>query len=332
MKDVLNFALIGCGSISEYHIKAINEIESARIVAVSDVYEPNMVKVSKELGVKGYLDYKEMLKRDDVDVVSVLTSSGTHAEIGIDAANRGKHVIVEKPMDVTLSKAQALIDACKNNNVKLTCIFQNRFNSPIIELKKAVDSGRLGKINSCCCHTKWYRDQNYYDCVDWRGTWELDGGGALMNQSIHYIDLMQYIMGSVDEVFGYTGTLAHENIEVEDVAAAVVKFKSQALGIIEGTTSAYPGFSTKLCVHGSDGSVIIEDNCIKSWKLKDGSNFDESLNYKVENAHKVQIEDFVNSIKEDREPLVTGEEGLKALKIILAIYKSREKGIPMFLK
>lgn len=326
----VRFGLVGCGNISRFHIAAIQACEQAELTAVCDSFEPNLQKAVEATGVQGYLDYRDLVRSDAVDAVDIMTASGLHAQIGIEAAKAGKHVIVEKPIDVTLEASQALVDACRENGVKLSCIFQRRFGGPVQAIKEAVRRGDFGTLNECCCHTKWYRDQAYYDCVDWRGTWALDGGGALMNQSIHYIDLMQYIMGDVDEVMGYTATRAHENMETEDVAVAALRFKSGALGLIEGTTSAYPGFTTRLDVHGDKGSVMLENDLIKFWQFQNGLECDESLKVKGEqSAHSFQINDFVDAILTDRDPVVTGEEALKALKIILAIYESTRTGKPV---
>lgn len=325
----VRFGLVGCGNISRFHIAAIEACEQVELRAVCDTFAPNLEKAMESTGVPGFADYRDMLREANIDAVDIMTASGSHAQIGIAAAEAGKHVIVEKPIDVTLEASQALIDACHKNNVKLSCIFQRRFGGPVQAIRQAVEAGAFGTLNECCCHTKWYRDQAYYDCVDWRGTWALDGGGALMNQSIHYIDLMQYIMGDVNEVMGYTATRAHENMETEDVAVAALKFKSGALGLIEGTTSAYPGFTTRLDVHGDKGSVMLENDAIKFWQFMDGSTCDESLKQKSELAHLFQIEDFSKAILEDRDPIVTGEEAQKALKIILAIYESTRLGHPV---
>ena len=329
----IRFGLVGCGAISRFHIAAIQHCEQAELAAVCDSFEPNLKKAVEATGAQGYSDYMDLIHSADVDAVDIMTASGLHAQIGMEAAKAGKHVIVEKPIDVTLEASEALVNACRENGVKLSCIFQRRFGGPVQAIKEAVNRGYFGTLNECCCHTKWYRDQAYYDCVDWRGTWALDGGGALMNQSIHYIDLMQYIMGDVDEVMGYTATRAHENIETEDVAVAVLRFQSGALGLLEGTTSAYPGFTTRLDVHGDQGSVMLENDLIKFWQFRNGVECDESLKVKGEqSAHFIQINDFVDAILTDREPAVTGEEAIKALKIILAIYESARTGKPVKVK
>jgi len=340
MKQVLNFAIVGCGVISATHAKCIAQIPDAKLVALCDIVEEKVQKLARDYPADIYTDYEEMLKREDIDVVSVLTPSGLHAEIGIAAAQAGKHVIVEKPIDVTLEKADRLIKACREAGVKLCSISQHRFDKAIVDIKKAVDSGKLGQLNFGGSHTKWYRTQEYYDSGDWRGTWALDGGGALMNQSIHYVDMLQYIMGPVEEVSAYCATRAHERIEVEDIAVAAVKFKSGALGLIEGNTAAYPGFCTRLDIYGTEGSVIVENDKIVEWKLKSGEEYkadDQEISniaglgsaYITIDSHQRQIQDMVNAIKEDREPLVNGEEGRKPLQIVLAIYESARTGRPV---
>ena len=289
MKETINFGVIGCGSISATHLAALAEMKDVRVVAVSDANASRRTNAAAKTGARAYEDYHELLADPDVDIVTILTASGAHAAVGMEAARAGKHVVVEKPLDVTVENAQALID--------------------------------------CCCHTKWYRDQNYYDCANWRGTLKFDGGGALINQSIHYIDTMLYIMGDAEEVFGYTATLAHERIEGEDVAMATVKFRSGALGLIEGTTSAYPGFYARLDVHGERGSVIIEDDVIKFWSMADGTPCPQvpALN---STPHAAQLRDIVDAVLCGAAPAVTGEEALKSLALVRAVYASARSGAP----
>lgn len=329
MKQILNFGLIGCGNISKTHIEALGKLPSAKFLAACDTYAPNLEAAVRAHGVRGYSSHRELLQDRDIDVVTILTASGTHSDIGIEAARAGKHVIVEKPIDVTVEAAQALIDACRESGVMLSCIFQHRFDASVTAMKQAIAQGRLGRLNGCCCHTKWYRPQEYYDAVNWRGTFKLDGGGALMNQSIHYIDLMQHLMGPVDEVFGYTATLAHGRIEAEDVGMAALRFKSGALGIIEGTTSAYPGFYTRLDVQGDRGSILLENDAILRWELADGSVCDESLKHKGPQPHHLQIQDVIDAIQSGREPAVGGDEALKSLRIVLAVYESARTQKPV---
>jgi UDP-N-acetyl-2-amino-2-deoxyglucuronate dehydrogenase len=337
MPDKLGFGIVGCGVIAPVHARSVQEVPCARLVAVCDILEQKVKKLAEEYPAEIYLDSHEMFRRPDIDVVCILTPSGLHADIGIAAAQAGKHVLVEKPMDISLVKADQLIDACRAAGVKLGVISQHRFDPAVVVLKQAVEENRLGQLNFGGSHTKWYRSQEYYDSGDWRGTWELDGGGALINQSIHYVDLLQYIMGPVDEIHAYCATRAHKRIEVEDIAVAALKFRSGALGLLEGNTSAYPGFCARLDVYGSEGSVIIENDQISEWKLRSGEAVPVQ---KVEagfiggtsskdiwyQSHCRQIEDMVAAIIEDREPLVNGEEGRKSLEIVQAVYESARTG------
>lgn len=336
----LNFAIIGCGVIATTHARSIDELPDARLVAVCDILPERAQALAEKYPADVYQDYREVLEREDVDVVAVLTPSGLHADIGIDAARAGKHVLVEKPMDISLEKADALIEACRQAGVKLGCISQHRFDPAIMALKQAVEEQKLGQLNFGASHTKWYRSQAYYDSGTWRGTWALDGGGALINQSIHYVDMLQYIMGPVEELHAYCATRAHERIEVEDVAVASLKFRSGAVGLLEGSTLAYPGFCARLDVYGSLGSVIIENEQVIAWKLISGEPcpvephpvgfIGGTSSHDIwHHAHKRQIADMVAAIQEDREPLVNGEEGRKPLEIVLAVYESARTGRPV---
>lgn len=333
----LGFGLIGCGVIAPTHARSIVELDDARLVAACDILPEKATHLADEFPCDVYTAADEMLARKDVDVAVILTPSGLHAELGVLAAQAGKHVLVEKPIDITLARADRLIAACRQAGVKLGVISQHRFDPAIVALKAAVDDGRLGVLNFGGSHTKWYRAQEYYDSGDWRGTWALDGGGALINQSIHYVDLLQYIMGPVAELHAYTATRAHQRIEVEDIAVAALKFHNGALGLLEGNTAAYPGFCARLDIYGTLGSVIIENDQIVDWQLVGGeenpiprqqTGFIGGTSSKNiwHHSHRWQIADFITAVREDREPLVSGEEGRKALKIVLAVYESARSG------
>lgn len=337
MEPVLRFAIVGCGVIAPTHARCIDELPDARLTAVCDIVPEKARRLAEVCRVDAYTDYQEMFARSDIDVVCVLTPSGLHAQVGIAAAQAGKHVIVEKPIDVTLEKADALINACQKAGVKLCSISQHRFDPAVMALKQAVLEGKLGQLNFGGSHTKWWRAQAYYDSGDWRGTQALDGGGALINQSIHYVDLLQYIMGPVEEVHAYTGTLAHERIEVEDVAVAAVKFRSGAVGLLEGSTLAYPGFCARLDIYGSEGSVIIENDQIKEWHLRSGDLCPVEAEQTGfiggtssvdiwHHSHRWQIQDMIDAIRSGREPLCSGIEGRKPLEIVLAVYESGRTG------
>lgn len=334
MANKIRCAVVGLGAIGPMHCESINEIPNAQLVVVCDLIEEKAKAMAEKYGCDYTLSFDEMIRRDDVDLVHVCLPSGMHAEFGCMAAKQGKHVLVEKPIDVSLEAADRLITCCREQGVKLSCISQHRFDPDIAYLKDAIQKGALGPITFGGSHTKWYRSQEYYDSGDWRGTWALDGGGALMNQSVHYVDMVQHLAGPVKEVQAYCATLAHERIEVEDVAVATLKFKSGALGLLEGNTTAYPGFCTRLDIYGQKGGVVIEDDVVASWKV-DGypapgaqaqvkTGADNPVIYGK--SHTRQIQDMVNAILENRAPLVTGEEARAPLAVILAVYESAKEG------
>ena len=327
MKKV-NYAILGCGSISKTHIKALLQVEHAILYAVCDKAEERAAAAAEAVEdnkVLIYTDMDEMLADKNVDAVIILTASGSHGDMGIKAARAGKHVVVEKPIDISVDKARKLIETCEENNVSLSCIFQHRYDDDTIELKKAVEEGRLGRLNAGCCHTKWYRSQEYYDEVDWRGTMEYDGGGALMNQGIHQLDLFQYIMGEVDEVFAYCATRAHNRIDVEDICMATLKFKNGALGILEASTIANPGFYTRIDINGSKGTVILQNNTVQEWKVEGEAEYQGTT---TKLPHALQLAEITDSIIEGKPSLVNGGEALKVLSLVEAIYRSAMTGRP----
>lgn len=341
MSKQVSFAIVGCGVIADQHINAIRNTRGAKLAAV---YSRSMDKAAycgRKHGVQAFDNYDLLLQSNELDAVIILTPSGTHAEYGIKAAEAGKHVVVEKPIDTTLEKAVKLIEACEKAGVKLSGIFQHRFDDAIIKLKEAVSSNKFGQLNFGSSRTTWYRPQEYYDSGKWRGTMELDGGGALMNQSIHYIDLLLYIMGPVEEVHGYCATRGHERINVEDIAVANIKFTSGAIGLIEGNTAAFPGFNTTLDIFGETGSVRIDTDQIAEWHIKNeeetaitggARNTSSGQNTQMADygpSFTRQYEDIVHAFLHGTEPLVNGREAIKALELILAIYKSAETGKPV---
>ncbi len=333
----LRFGIVGCGVIGPTHARCIQELPGAELTAVCDIVPERSGRLAQQYGCESYTDYTAMLQHPDLDIISICTPSGLHAEMGITAARLGKHVIVEKPIDISLAKADALIAACREAGVRLSTISQHRFDPAVVELKTAIDAGRLGRLVFAGAYTQWYRAQAYYDSGDWRGTWEIEGGGALINQSIHYIDLMQYLVGPVESLQGYAGCLAHERIAVEDTAVAAVRFRSGALGVIEGMTSAFPGFCARLEIFGTRGGVVIEDDRIKEWRLQDGDAYAGSLEAGVSIAgsssldiwhhgHRRQIADVLDAVRSNRPPRVDGVEGRKPLEIVLAVYAASRSG------
>lgn len=347
MNKIYGVGIIGCGNISNNHAEALRLIDCARIVAVSSRNERKARDSAKSLACEYHTDYKEMIARDDIDLVILCTPNKTHASIGIDAAKAGKHVIVEKPIDSQLETADALIRCCREQKVKLTCIFQHRFDPSVVKLKEAIVANQLGKISFGGCYGKFYRSSGYFRSSPGRGTWEADGGGTVIMNAIHYIDILHHLMGPIDEVFSYTATLGHDDIEVEDVATTVVKFKSGALGAIEASSAAFPGLYSRIEINGDTGSVVIENDQIKDWRVKDegmqlhplygelmnvedytdnGGRFEPAEH---PNVFAEQIKDFIYAIDDDREPYVTGEAARHSLAIVLAIYQSGATGRPV---
>ncbi len=337
------FGIIGCGMIADFHSAAIAELEGGKLVSVSSRNGDNARRVADRYNVDWYPDYNEMLKRKDLDIICVCTPSGAHRAPAVAAARAGKHVVVEKPLEITLDRCDDIIQACDKADVRLCAIFNSRFTEGSQLVKKTIDSGRFGVLTLGDAYIKWYRTQEYYDSGGWRGTWELDGGGALMNQSIHAIDLLQYFMGPVKAVQAFTDTMAHERIEVEDVAVAALRFENGALGVIEGTTTAYPGMLKRTEISGSNGTVILEEEDIIKWEFAPELPEDAEIHQQFAQRrsggggaadpraishenHRRQMQDLINTIENGTPHLVNGREGRKAVEIILAIYTSSKEG------
>jgi len=338
------FGIVGCGMIAAFHARAINEIRSAKVVAVFTSRPENGTKIAEIVGgCEIYTDYNRFLKHPGLDIVNICTPSGAHLEPAVSAAQAGKHVVVEKPLEITLARCDKLIGACRKAGLKLCTIFPSRFSPANMALKQAIDDGRFGKLTLGDTYIKWWREQRYYDSGVWRGTWELDGGGAYMNQAIHNVDLLQWMMGDVVAVTGFTGTLAHERIEVEDTGVAALKFKCGALGVIEATTSVFPGLLKKTEIHGTQGSVIVEQDDVLLWHFEPARKKDEAIREQFarkvggtggasdpkaisHRGHMLQLKDFVKAVQTGSKPLVDGTEGRKSVEIILAIYKAAETG------
>src|SRR5215213_10010195 len=259
----LRFALVGAGVIGTIHAAVIRELaDRIDLVAVVDVHLDRAEKLAAEHGGRAFTSLADALQAVDVDVVSVCTPTGRHGEIALEALAAGKHVIIEKPAETTVAKTDEIIAAQRRAGTQVAVISQHRFDPATEVAVAAIGNGELGRLTSGIASIDWWRGQTYYDSGDWRGTWELDGGGALMNQGVHTVDLLVATMGRPIEVFAYTDTLAHQRIEVEDVAVAVVRFESGALGVLHATTAAYPGLSARLHVHGDQGSIVIDNDLL----------------------------------------------------------------------
>lgn len=339
------FGIVGCGVISEFQAKAIQAMKGGHLACVFSRSTKNASRVGKEFGVPWYTDYKKFLAHEGLDIVSVCTPSGAHVEPCVKAAEAKKQVICEKPLEVTLERCDRIINACKKNRVKLCGVFPSRFTSGPQRVKEEIAGGRLGKLTIGDAYIKWFRSQEYYDSGAWRGTWKLDGGGALMNQSIHTIDLLQWFMGPVKQIAAFADCITHKRIEVEDTATAIVRFKNGAIGSICGTTAAYPGIPRKVQVSGKNGTIFLEDSFITMWNFTDKRPYDaqvikkhgkESGGRKAAGAadhraidftpHQWQFENFVNALNGRERLIVDGKEARKSVEIILAIYRSALTG------
>jgi predicted dehydrogenase len=342
----IGFGIIGCGMISRFHAKAIADIKGAKVAACFDSFTSAADKFGAEIGCKIYHKLADMLADKSVDVVTICTPSGVHAEPAIAAAKAGKHIIVEKPLDITLKRCDAMIAAADKAGVVLSTIFPSRFHESSQLMKKAIEAGRFGRLTMGDSYVKWFRTQEYYDSGAWRGTWALDGGGALMNQAVHSVDLLLWFMGPAVEVSAYAATLAHQRIEVEDVAVATVKFANGALGVIEASTATWPGELKRIEISGDAGSAILREEDLAVWKFAKETKNDETIRQKMAgrtqtgggaadpkaigyHGHMLQFQDVLNAIKKGKQPLVDGPEGRKAIELILAIYKSAETGKPV---
>jgi len=339
----IGFGIIGCGMIANFHSRAINDVRGAKLVGCCDMLPAAAERLAKEIGCKAYGSLKEMLADDAIDVVTIGTPSGAHMEPAVAAARAGKHVIVEKPLEITLRRCDKIIAECEKAGVVLSSIFPSRFHGPSIEIKKAIDKGRFGQLTVGDAVVKWYRTQAYYDSGAWRGTWELDGGGALMNQAIHSVDLLTWLMGPVVEIRAQMALQAHKRIAVEDTVMATLRFANGAMGIIEASTAVYPGYLKRIEIHGSTGSAVMEEEDIIKWDFAKRQARDAQIEKQMaeqtsggggaadpaaigHHGHTRQFQDVVKAIKKGSSPAIDGREGRRSVEIILGVYKAAETG------
>ena len=341
----MKYALIGCGRISPNHMAAAinNKLE---IVAVCDLIDSHMDNILEKFNldknkVKKYSDYKEMIEKEELDLIGIATESGKHAQIAVDCIEKGINVIIEKPIALSIQDANRIIEAAKKNNVVVCANHQNRFNKSIQKIRQAVEEGKFGKMLYGTAHIRWNRGEDYYKQATWRGTWEQDGG-ALMNQCIHNIDLLRWMMGDeIDEVCAYTDNLMHDFIEAEDMGMAIVKFKNGAYGIIEGTTDIYPkNLEETLYLFGKTGTAKAGGksvNIIEEWDFADSTEDPEEVkknNSEMPDSvygfgHTPLYTDVINAINNGIKPLIDAEAGKRALELVLAIYKSAAEHRPV---
>ena len=348
MADKVKFGIIGTGAIAAMHAEALRDAKNAELTAVFDQVTERAKAFAEKYNVRAIDNFEEFLNDKDVEAVTIATPTGVHGKVAVPAALAGKHLLCEKPLDTTVEKVDEIIAACDKTGVLMMSVFQSRFVKNVGLIKQAIDAGRFGKIVLVSCQCKWFRTQEYYDSATWRGTWALDGGGALMNQSIHTIDLLQYLNGDVEEVSAATATLSHTGIEVEDNAVAILKYKNGALGTIEGSTSCQPGFPRRIEVSGSKGSIVLEDNRITRWQFVDEEAGDEQIRQNggigevisgggagdpmaiSSNGHRAQIESLSEAILAGKKKIeLDGREGRRAVALICSIYKSAQTGRPV---
>ena len=332
-KKITKFGILGCGLIASVHADAISRIENATLVGVADNNREFAQNFAEKRGVKVFNDYFEMLSSPEIDVVCICTPSCFHAQNAIDALNNGKHVVLEKPMALSTKDADLVIETCKKTGKLLTVISQLRFSEDILRVKKLIEEGALGKITLCELNMRYYRSPDYYSSSPWKGTLKFDGGGALMNQGIHGVDLFEYMIGEIKNVNGVIKTLVHD-IEVEDSAVATVEFSNGALGTIMASSCAYPGFNRKITINGSDGYVILSENSVEKLVIKDtvceeydlnkvsASNDPASVSYEY---HKRQLTNLISAINGEEKLLIDANEGKKAVKVIETIYQTSAK-------
>ena len=355
-------ALVGAGVIGPIHAEVIGELaDRMELVAVADHKSERAERMAVERGGKPFSSLSEALAAVEIDVVTVCTPTGRHAEVAIEALEAGKHVIIEKPAEVTVEKTDEIIAAQRRAGTLVAVISQRRFDPATEVTVDAIRRGELGRLTSGIASIDWWRGQSYYDSGDWRGTWELDGGGALMNQGVHTVDLLVATLGRPVEVTAYTATLAHERIEVEDVAVGMVKFANGALGVLHATTAAYPGLSARLHVHGDKGSVVIDNDELSFIHTTQGGSAEEkaygsastSLNQIADyphasgagaetagsnpgglatDAHRRQYENFLAALAGKEELRVDLETNRQSIAVITAVYESARTGRPVTLR
>ena len=325
----LGFAIVGTGMVARYHAQAIRSTDGTHLAAVCRADAARRAEAEKELGAPCSESYEALLARPDVDAVCLCTPSGLHAAQAVQAARAGKHVLVEKPMALTLEDAASMIDACATAGVKLGVVLQRRADPSFQALRASITAGELGTPVLGIATVPYLRGQAYYDSAAWRGTWAQDGGGALMNQGIHLLDLLLWLMGDVSDVSARFATLAHE-MEAEDCVTATLRFANGALGSLAATTAAAPGFPHRVEVYGSRSGIQIEGEAV----MRPGEARQDAAPAGAgasptgisPTGHARILDDFAAAVREERAPLVPGEEGRRSLALVLAVYESARSG------
>jgi UDP-N-acetyl-2-amino-2-deoxyglucuronate dehydrogenase len=338
----IGFAIIGTGMIAEFHSKAISLVPEARLISAYSRSEDACAAFAKANGCKAARSLEEITNDPAVRAVCITTPSGAHAEAAVPLLKAGKAVLCEKPMDVTLEAVDSILGAAKEGGAIIAGVFQNRLGRGAQILKAAIEAGRFGKLSLCSAYIKWWRSDEYYTSSSWKGTWRMDGGGALMNQGIHAVDLLQWLVGLPQKVGAFAGTLAHPMIQTEDTLSATLQFPNGALGVIEAATSSYPGSDLRIEITGNKGSAAIVNDRITRWDFAETAPGDEDVlkndgggkigggtadpkAISVE-GHRRLVEDLALAIRDNRPPMIPGEEARRAVKLILACYQSARTG------
>ncbi len=331
----MNVGMIGTGAISHKHAESYREI-GYKLVAVNDIFPEVGRKFAEKWGCEFVADYRDLCRRKDIDYLDVCTYPNFRLQAVEECARHGKHILVQKPIATNLETARKMIEVARSTGITLGVISQHRFDAGSMFLYKAITAGRLGKLLQADCYVKWHRSQAYYDKPG-KGSWELEGGGALINQAIHSIDLVRWIAGPVKEIYGQWQLGAAHRMESEDVANAVIKFASGATGVVQGSTAFWPGYPERTEFHGTKGSAILTGDRLTAWDVEGDDGKDVPLSKDLASGAadpmaisiepiKAQFRDFGEAVRERRKPLVAGEEGYAALEIIVGIYDSARRG------
>jgi len=341
------FGIIGLGAIAGIHAAAIRQMDNAELIGVFDTIPKYAAAFTEKHGGRPYDDLESFLKCPDIEFVTITTPSALHLDAAINTARAGKHIIVEKPLEISTVRCERIIRTACENGVLLSGIFQSRFFDGSRKIREALDQGRFGKIILCNAYIKWYRSQEYYDSGAWRGTKEIDGGGALMNQAIHALDLLLWFGGNVKEVSSRSATMAHERIDVEDVLVSTLVFENGAMGTMEASTAVWPGDPKRIEILGTQGSVIMEEENIIRWDFAEQRPGDGDVKNLFGNSssiggasdpmginpegHRRQFEDCIRAVETGGKPLIDGSSAAKAVALVEAMYKSAALGTPVCL-
>lgn len=332
--------IVGCGNISETHAEAILKTKHGKLVAAHSRTKESVEAFGTKYDITGFTSYEEFLRNPDLDIVVICTPSGTHLDYGKSAAEAGKHVIVEKPIEINVERGKSLIESCDQNEVKLAVIYQSRFIDDVVQMKELIDNQEIGDIIMASASVKWFRNQEYYSNSSWRGTLALDGGGAVINQAIHTVDLLQWVAGGVKSIAAFKSTFTHEGIEAEDNAVACLEFSNGAIGVFEASTSITPPQDRKVEINGTEGTLILKGETLhkKLNNIEENTREEEAGEATGASSplagmsfqdHKNQYDAILTAFLNDTEPVVSGEDSLQSLAIVEALYKAAEEQQPI---